>query len=129
MPEKPMTYKIELYNQPDYIYVAYTKQANLDARKSLTNDLIQVCKDSEIFDIIIDTTNMNHAMSPIDFFAFADAFCSSVSDRNIKVVIVSKKLEKFTVLTKIVMNSSGIVNALFDSKKHAVEWLFGDSKN
>ena len=72
---------------------------------------------------------MNHAMSPIDFFAFADAFCSTVSDRKIKVVIVTQKMEKFTVLTKIVMNSSGIVNALFDSKEHAVEWLFNEGED
>ena len=121
-----MTYTIELNNRPDYIYVTYTAQANLDARKNLTNDLIQTCKESEVFNIVIDTTNMNHAMSPIDFFAFADAFCSTVSDRKIKVVIVTRKLEKFTVLTKIVMNSSGILNALFADKEHAVEWLFDD---
>ena len=121
-----MTYTIEINKKPDYIYVAYLKQANLGARKSLTNDLIQTCKESEIFNIIIDTTHMDHAMSPIDFFAFADAFCSTVSDRKIKVVIVTRRLEKFTVLTKIVMNSSGIVNALFDTKEHAVNWLFDE---
>lgn len=124
-----MTYKIELNNRPDYIYVTYTKQANLDVRKSLTNDLIQTCKESEIFNIVIDTTNMNHAMSPIDFFAFADAFCSTVTDRKIKVVIVTKKMEKFTVLTKIVMNSTGITNAMFANKGHAVDWLFNEGED
>ncbi|WP_455218869.1 hypothetical protein [Kaarinaea lacus] len=124
-----MTYKIELNNRPDYIYVTYSAQANLDARKSLTNDLIQTCKESEIFIIVIDTTNMNHAMSPIDFFAFADAFCSTVSDRKIKVVIVTRKLEKFTVLTRIVMNSTGITNAMFGEKGHAVDWLFKEGNN
>ena len=121
-----MTYKIELNKQPDYIYVTYTKQANLDARKNLTNELIKVCKESEVFNVVIDTTEMNSAMAPIDFFAFADAFCSTVSERKIKVVIVTQKAEKFTVLTKIVMNSTGITNAMFANKGHAVDWLFND---
>ena len=122
-----MPYKIELYQQPDYAYVTYYKQANLDARKNLTNDLINVCKNSQIFNIIIDTTEMNHPMAPMDFFAFADAFCTTVSERKIKVVIVSRKAKTFTVLTKIVMNSTGIISELFDNKEQAVEWLTKDS--
>ncbi|WP_455207248.1 hypothetical protein [Kaarinaea lacus] len=122
-----MPYKIELNQQPDYAYVTYNSQANLDARKNLTNDLIKLCKNSQIFNIIIDTTEMNHPMAPIDFFAFADAFCSTVSERKIKVVIVTRKAKTFTVLTKIVMNSTGITSELFDNKERAVEWLTKDS--
>ena len=124
-----MTYKIELYRQPDYVYVNYTMQANLDARKNLTNELIKVCKESEIFNVVIDTTEMNSPMAPIDFFAFADAFCSTVSGRKIKVVIVTRKAETFSVLTKIVMNSTGIANSMFANKGHAVDWLFNGSDN
>jgi|GEM_PF-4514941 len=124
-----MTYKIEINRQPDYFYVSYNSRANRGTRTNLTNELIQVCKESEIFNIVIDTTQMNHAMSPVDFFAFADAFCSTVSDRKITVVIVTKRLEKYTVLTKIVMHSSGIMKPLLDSKNHAVEWLLSDSND
>jgi len=124
-----VTYKIELNKQPDYVYVTYLKQGNLDARKNLTNELIEVCKKSEIFNIVIDTTEMDHQMAPVDFFAFADAFCSTVSERKIKVVIVTKKAESFTVLTKIVMNSTGITNAMFANKGHAVDWLFNEGGN
>ncbi len=122
-----MAYRIELKQHPEYIYVTYTNQADLDARKNLTNDLIRVCKESQIFNVIIDTTEMNHAMAPIDFFAFADAFCSTVSDRKIKVVIVTRKAKTFTVLTKIVMNSTGITSEMFDNKEQAIEWLMTDS--
>ena len=124
-----MTYKIEVNKTPDYIYVNYTKQADIDVRKNLTNELIKVCKETETFNVVIDTTEMNSPMAPIDFFAFADAFCSTVSDRKIKVVIVTRKLEKFTVLTKIVMNSTGITNAMFTNKGHAVDWLFNESSD
>ena len=124
-----MTYKIEINRQPDYFYVSYTSRANRGTQTNLTNELIQVCKESEIFNIVIDTTHMNHSMSPVDFFAFADAFCSTVSDRKITVVIVTKRLEKYVVLTKIVMHSSGIVKTLLGSKNHAVEWLFSDSND
>jgi len=124
-----MTYKIEINRQPDYFYVSYNSRANRGTRTNLTNELIQVCKESEIFNIVIDTTQMNHAMSPVDFFAFADAFCSTVSDRKITVVIVTKRLEKYTVLTKIVMHSRGIMKPLLDSKNHAVEWLLSDSND
>lgn len=124
-----MTYKIEIARQPDFIYVTYTKQADLDARQNLTNDLIKACKESQIFNVIIDTTEMNHAMAPVDFFAFADAFCSTVSERKIKVVIVTRKAKTFTVLTKIVMNSTGITSELFDNKEQAVEWLIKDGES
>ena len=124
-----MTYKIEINRQPDYFYVSYNSRANRGTRTNLTNELIQVCKESEIFNIVIDTTHMIHAMSPVDFFAFADAFCSTVSDRKITVVIVTKRLEKYTVLTRIVMHSSGMVSKLLDSKTQAVEWLFSDSND
>ncbi|WP_455222470.1 hypothetical protein [Kaarinaea lacus] len=122
-----MSYEIEVMQQPNYIYVTYTKQADLDARGNLTNDLIKVCKESQVFNVIIDTTEMNHSMAPIDFFAFADAFCSTVSERKIKVVIVTRKAKTFTVLTKIVMNSTGITSELFDNKEQAIEWLTKDS--
>ena len=125
----PVTYTIELNNQPDYIYVTYTSKASTDTRKNLTNELIRVCKESEIFNIVIDTTEMDHQMAPVDFFVFVDAFCSTVSERKIKVVIVTQKAEKFTVLTKIVMNSTGITNAMFANKGHAVDWLFNDKNN
>ena len=125
----PVTYTIELNNQPDYIYVSFTSKASTDTRKNLTNELIRICKESEIFNIVIDTTEMDHQMAPMDFFAFADAFCSTVSDRKIKVVIVTRKAEKFTVLTKIVMNSTGISNAMFADKGHAVDWLFKDGND
>ena len=124
-----MTYKIEIARQPDFIYVTYTKQADLDARQNLTNDLIKACKESQIFNVVIDTTEMNHAMAPVDFFAFADAFCSTVSERKIKVVIVTRKAKTFTVLTKIVMNSTGITSELFDNKEQAVEWLIKDGES
>ena len=122
-----MTYKIELNKQPDYVYVSYLSQGNLDERKNLTTELIEVCKKSEIFNIVIDTTEMDHQMVPVDFFAFADAFCSAVTERKIKVVIVTRKAETFTVLTKIVMNSTGITNAMFADKEHAVDWLFSSN--
>ena len=121
-----MAYKIEVSQQPDYIFVTYIKPADLNARQNLTNDLINTCKESQIFNVIIDTTEMNHAMAPLDFFAFADAFCSTVSKRKIKVVIVTRKAKTFTVLTKIVMNSTGITSELFDNKEQAVEWLVED---
>jgi len=124
-----MTYEIEIARQPDFIYVTYTKQADLDARQNLTNDLIKACKESQIFNVVIDTTEMNHAMAPVDFFAFADAFCSTVSERKIKVVIVTRKAKTFTVLTKIVMNSTGITSELFDNKEQAVEWLIKDGES
>jgi len=124
-----MTYTIEVSRQPDYLYVTYTKQANLDVRKNLTNELIKACKESQIFNVIIDTTEMNHLMAPIDFFAFADAFCSTVSERKIKVVIVTRKAKTYTILTKIVMNSTGITSELFDNKEQAIGWLMDESKN
>lgn len=124
-----MTYKIEINQNPDYICVNYTKQANVDARKNLTSELIQVCKESEIFNIVIDTTHMNHAMAPIDFFTFADAFCSTVSERRIRVVIVTRKAKTFTVLTKIVMNSTGISSELFDNKDRAIEWILKEENH
>ena len=121
-----MTYKIEVSQQPDYIFVTYIKSADLNARQNLTNDLINTCKESQIFNVIIDTTEMDHAMAPLDFFAFADAFCTTVSERKIKVVIVTRKAKTFTILTKIVMNSTGITSELFDNKEQAVEWLVED---
>jgi hypothetical protein len=124
-----MSYKIEVSQQPDYILVTYTEQADLNARENLTNDLIDTCKESQIFNVIIDTTEMNHAMAPVDFFAFADAFCSSVSERKIKVVIVTRKAKTFTVLTKIVMNSTGISSELFNNKERAIEWLIEDKES
>lgn len=124
-----MSYKIELNRQPDYVYVSYIQPADLDTRRNLTNDLIAVCKESQVFKVIVDTTTMNHAMAPIDFFAFADAFCTTVSGRKIKVVIVTRKAKTFTVLTKIVMNSTGISSELVNNMEQAVEWLGkGDEK-
>ncbi len=122
-----MTYEIEINKQPDYIFVNYINQANLAARKTLTHDLIVSCKDSEIFNIIFDTTEMNHPMSPIDFFAFADAFCGARPQHRIKVAIVTRKLETFTVLTRIVMNCNGIANTLLNSKEQAIRWLLKDN--
>jgi hypothetical protein len=72
---------------------------------------------------------MNHAMAPIDFFAFADAFCSTVSERRIRVVIVTRKAKTFTVLTKIVMNSTGISSELFDNKDRAIEWILKEENH
>jgi hypothetical protein len=122
-----VTYKIEINKHPAYIFVNYIKQADLDARNNLTNDLIAICKESEIFNIIIDTTEMNHPMAPIDFFAFADAFCGARPQHRLKVAIVTRRLETFTVLTTIVMNCNGIANTLLNSKEQAIEWLLKEN--
>jgi hypothetical protein len=122
-----VAYEIEINKQPDYLFVNFINQANLEVRDNLTNDLIKVCKESEIFNVIIDTTEMNHPMAPIDFFAFADAFCGALPEHRFKMAIVTRRLETFTVLTRIVMNCKGITNTLVNNKEQAIQWLLKDN--
>lgn len=106
-----------------YIDASFSGNGDLNYRATHTNELIALSDITCLYKILVDASDLDSRMEPVDFFSLGKIYSKRNLTGKLKIAIVCKQSKQLYNVSKYKMEKLGVVSKVFESRTSAVHWL------